>query len=176
MRFPALQTKSIQATLFNTAMSLKAQKEGFTKLAMASDYANLIEGGLSTSNDRIKQSPDKIFRFIRASLKGLNFFVSKREPSIKYMTEALRMNDRELVNAIYDIQAKLVLRDGFTDDIGFTVDDRGDEKDRQSATRHQDQRHLRFDLREKSQRRTQNQRLETITAPRERSVPRISWA
>jgi hypothetical protein len=32
------------------------------------------------------------------------------------MTEALRMNDRELINAIYDIQAKLVLRDGFTDD------------------------------------------------------------
>jgi NitT/TauT family transport system substrate-binding protein len=116
VRFPALQTKAIQATLFSTGMSLKAQKEGFTKLAAASDYANLIEGGLSTSNDRIKQSPDKIFRFIRASLKGLNFFVSKREPSIKYMTEALRMNDRELVNAIYDIQAKLVLREGFTDD------------------------------------------------------------
>ncbi len=116
VRFPALQTKSIQATLFNTAMSLKAQKEGFTKLALASDYANLIEGGLSTSNDRIKQGPDKIFRFIRAALKGLNFFVTKKEPSIKYMTEALRMNDRELVNAIYDIQAKLVLRDGFTDD------------------------------------------------------------
>ena len=116
VRFPALQTKSIQATLFNTAMSLKAQKEGFTKLALASDYANLIEGGLSTSNDRIKQGPDKIFRFIRAALKGLNFFVVKREASIKYMTEALRMNDRELVNSIYDIQAKLVVRDGFTDD------------------------------------------------------------
>lgn len=116
IRFPALQTKSIQATLFNTGMSLKAQKEGFTKLAVASDYANLIEGGLSTSNDRIKQSPDKIFRFIRAALKGLNFFVVKREPSIKYMTEALRMNDRELVTAIYDIQSKLVLREGFTDD------------------------------------------------------------
>ena len=116
VRFPALQTKSIQATLFNTAMSLKAQKEGFTKLALASDYANLIEGGLSTSNDRIKQGPDKIFRFIRAALKGLNFFVVNREASIKYMTEALRMNDRELVSAIYDIQSKLVLRDGFTDD------------------------------------------------------------
>ena len=116
VRFPALQTKSIQATLFNTGMSLKAQKEGFTKLAVASDYANLIEGGLATSNDRIKQSPEKIFRFIRAALKGLNFFVVKREQSIKYMTEALRMNDRELVHAIYDIQSKLVLREGFTDD------------------------------------------------------------
>jgi ABC-type nitrate/sulfonate/bicarbonate transport system substrate-binding protein len=116
VRFPALQTKSIQATLFNSGMSLKAQKEGFTKLAAASDYANLIEGGLATSNDRIKQNPEKIFRFIRASLKGINFFASKREPAIKYMTEALRLKDPELINAIYDIQSKLVLRDGFTDD------------------------------------------------------------
>src|SRR5262249_2111580 len=116
VRFPALQTKSIQATLFSTGMSLKAQKEGFTKLAMAGDYPNLIEGGLATSNDRIKQSPDKIFHFIRAALKGLHFFIAKREPSIKIMMDALRLKDHELVNAIYDIQSKLVLRDGFTDD------------------------------------------------------------
>ena len=116
VRFPALQTKSIQATLFNTAMSIRAQKEGFTKLAVASDYANLIEGGFATSNDRIKQNPEKIFRLIRAALKGIHFFVNKKEPAIKYMMEALRMKDRELVNTIYDIQSKLVLRDGFTDD------------------------------------------------------------
>ena len=59
IRFPALQTKSIQATLFNTGMSLKAQKEGFTKLAVASDYANLIEGGLSTSNDGLSKTPTR---------------------------------------------------------------------------------------------------------------------
>jgi ABC-type nitrate/sulfonate/bicarbonate transport system substrate-binding protein len=116
VRFPALQTKSIQATLFNTAMSIRAQKEGFTKLAVASDYANLIEGGLATSNERIKQHPERIFRLIRASLKGINFFVSKKEPAMKYMMDALRMKDRELANTIYDIQSKLILRDGFTDD------------------------------------------------------------
>src|SRR6059036_2016494 len=53
VRFPALQTKSIQATLFNTAMSIKAQKEGFSKLGNASEYANLIEGGLATTHDKI---------------------------------------------------------------------------------------------------------------------------
>ncbi|MET0503024.1 MAG: ABC transporter substrate-binding protein, partial [Candidatus Binatia bacterium] len=116
VRFPALQTRAIQATLFNTGMSLRAQKEGFTKLAMASDYANLIEGGLATTNDRIKQNPDKILRFIRASLKGVTFFVSKREPAIKYMMDALRLKDRELANAIYDLQSKLILREGFSDD------------------------------------------------------------
>jgi NitT/TauT family transport system substrate-binding protein len=116
VRFPALQTKSIQATLFNTAMSLKAQKEGFTKLATASDYANLIEGGLATTSDRIKQSPEKIFRFVRGALKGLNFFVTKREPALKYMMDGLRMKDRELATTIYDIQSRLLLRDGFSDD------------------------------------------------------------
>jgi NitT/TauT family transport system substrate-binding protein len=116
VRFPALQTKSIQATLFNTAMSIKAQKEGFTKLGNASEYANLIEGGLATTYDKIKQSPEKIFRFVRGALKGLNYYVTKREPAIKFMMDGLRMKDRELVSLIYDLQIPLVLRDGFSDD------------------------------------------------------------
>lgn len=116
VRYPALQTKAVHATLFNTATSLRAQKEGFNKLANASEYANLIEGGLATSTERIKQSPDKIFRFVRAALKGLNYFVDRREPAIRYMMEALRMKDRELVSAIYDIQSRLALKEGFTND------------------------------------------------------------
>jgi ABC-type nitrate/sulfonate/bicarbonate transport system substrate-binding protein len=116
IRFPALQTGSIHATLFNTGMSIQAQKEGFRKLAAASDYANLIEGGLATASDKIKQNPDKIFRFIRAALKGLHHFVSKRESAIKYMMEGLRIKERELAEAIYDLQAKLILPEGYTDD------------------------------------------------------------
>src|SRR5918992_1054885 len=116
VRFPALQTKSIHATLFNTAMSIRAQKEGFSKLGTASDYANLIEGGLATSHDKIKQSPERIFRFVRAALKGLNYFVSKREPALKYMMDALRMKDREMASTIYDIQTRLLLKEGYSDD------------------------------------------------------------
>lgn len=116
VRFPAMKAKAIQATLFNTGTSIKAQKEGFTKLASAGDYANLIQGGLATSEDKIKQNPGKLYKFIRASLKGINFFVSKREPAIKYMMGALRLTDREMANAIYDIESKLILRQGFSDD------------------------------------------------------------
>jgi len=116
VRFPALQTKAIQATLFNTAMSIKAQKEGFSKLGNASEYANLIEGGLATSQDKIKQQPEKIQRFVRGALKGLKFYVSKREAAVKYMMDTLRMKDQELVSSIYDILTPLALREGFSDD------------------------------------------------------------
>lgn len=91
IRLPALQAKAIQATLFSTGMSLQAQKEGFTKLAAAADYATVIEGGLAAAKDKIKQNPDKIFRFVRAAVKGVQFFVTKR-------------------------QSKLTLRTGFSDD------------------------------------------------------------
>lgn len=116
VRFPALQTKSISATLFNTGMSLQAQKAGFSKLASAADYANLIEGGFAATSEKIKQNPEKIFRFIRASLKGIKFFASKREPSIKLMMDNMKISDHELVTAIYDINSKLILRDGYSDD------------------------------------------------------------
>ncbi len=116
VRLPALQAKAIQATLFNTGTSIKAQREGFTKLASAGDYANLIQGGLATSDETLKQNPNRIFRLIRASLKGLRFFVEKREPAMKYMMDALRLSDRETANAIYDIESKLVLRDGSSAD------------------------------------------------------------
>jgi ABC-type nitrate/sulfonate/bicarbonate transport system substrate-binding protein len=116
VRYPALQAKAIQATLFNTGMSIQAQKEGFTKLAAASDYANLIDGGLATANDKIKQNPEKLFRFIRAALKGINYFANKREAAIKYMMDALRMKDRELASAIYDLYSKLLLHEGYSDD------------------------------------------------------------
>ena len=116
VRYPALQARAIQATLFNTGMSVQAQKDGFTKLAAASDYANLIDGGLATSNDKLKQNPEKIFRFVRAALKGINYFASKREAAIKYMTDALRMKDHELAGAIYDLYVKLIVREGYSDD------------------------------------------------------------
>jgi NitT/TauT family transport system substrate-binding protein len=116
IRLPALQAKAIQATLFNTSMSLQAQKEGFSKLAAASDYASVIEGGLAAASDRLQQNPDKVFRFVRASLKGLQFFVAKREAAIKIMMEASRATDRELANAIYDSWSNLLLRTGYSGD------------------------------------------------------------
>jgi NitT/TauT family transport system substrate-binding protein len=116
VRFPALQSKAIEATLFNTSTSIEAQKAGFTKLGNASDYATLIQGGIAAADVKVKENPQKISRFIRASLKGLHFFLDKREPAIKYMMDALRMTDRSLANQIYDIEAKLLLRNGYSDD------------------------------------------------------------
>jgi len=90
VRLPALKAKAIQATLFNTATSIRAQKDGLVKLGAAGEYVNVIQGGIATSDEKIKQQPAKIARFMRASLKGVAFFLAKRDAAIKYSTDILR--------------------------------------------------------------------------------------
>lgn len=125
VRLPALKAKAIQATLFNTAASLRAQKDGFTKLASAGEYVNTIQGGIATSDERIKQQPAKITRFLRAGMKGLAFFLAKREASIKYSMDILRLKDRDMAAAIYDEESRLLVRDGTSDEklMLFLIDD-----------------------------------------------------
>lgn len=116
VRFPALKGRAIQATLMNTTTSIKAQREGFTKLATAADYVSFIQGGIATTDEKIRQNPARTARFVRASLKGLNFFLSKREPSIGYVGEILRLKDREMAGTIYDLESQVMLREALTDD------------------------------------------------------------
>ena len=126
MRFISLKGKVIQATLLDAANSYRAQKEGFNKLAAAGDYVNeYMSGGIVTSVERIKQSPDKIARFMTAALKGYLFFSSRREPSINYMMQFLKTKDREAVSAIYDASLKVMTRDGMVEEkvLQAVVDD-----------------------------------------------------
>jgi NitT/TauT family transport system substrate-binding protein len=115
VRFPALKAKAIQATLFNTAASLRAQKDGFVKLAAAGEYVNTIQGGLATSDDKIKQQPAKISKIMRAALKGAAFYLAKRDAAIKYSMDILKLKDRDMAAAIYDEEAKLMVRNGISD-------------------------------------------------------------
>ena len=117
MRFISLKGKVIQATLLDAANSYRAQKEGFNKLAAAGDYVSeYLNGGIVTSADRIKQAPDKIARFMTGALKGYLFFTIRREPSINYMMQFLKTNDREAISAIYDASVKVMTREGMVEE------------------------------------------------------------
>jgi ABC-type nitrate/sulfonate/bicarbonate transport system substrate-binding protein len=113
MRFISLKGKVIQATLLDAANSYRAQKEGFTRLASAGEYVHrYLNGGVVVAHESIKKSPEKIARFITASVKGYVFFTTQREASINYMMELLKAKDRDAVGAIYDASVKTMSRDG----------------------------------------------------------------
>src|SRR5947208_17157206 len=67
VRFPALQTKSIQATLFSSATRIKAQRDGIIKLAKPGDYLNLIKAGWTPSAQKSNQIPPQASRLIHSA-------------------------------------------------------------------------------------------------------------
>lgn len=113
----SLKGKAIQATLLDPANSYRAQKEGFNKLASAGDYIRrYINGGVVASQEKIRQAPYTIGRFMTASIKGYRFFLNRREAAINHMMEIFKAKDRDTVSAIYDATIKVVSRDGSADD------------------------------------------------------------
>jgi ABC-type nitrate/sulfonate/bicarbonate transport system substrate-binding protein len=112
VRFMAMKGRAISATLLSPTTNLRAQRDGFHSLAKASDYVIFLQGGLATPDDKIKRDPDKIIKFLRASHKGLHYFLTKREQSIIYLMEMLKLKDRDTVSRIYNIESQYLTRDG----------------------------------------------------------------
>ena len=117
MRYMSLKGKVIQATLLDSANSYRAQREGFVKLASAADYVpQYLNGGICAAQEKIRTAPERIGRFMTAALKGYFFFMNRREPSVNYMMELLKTNDRDAAAAIYDSSVRVMSRDGTIDD------------------------------------------------------------
>ncbi len=113
LRFLSLKGKAIQATLLDAANSYRARREGFHVLAAAGDYVtNYFNSALVAPQEAIRQSPEKIRRFMTAAVKGYRYFVDRRDGSIQHMMAILKAGDRDAVAAIYDANVKVVSRDG----------------------------------------------------------------
>ena len=96
---------------------LVAQKEGLNKLAAAGDYvSHYVSSGIFSAQDKLKQSPDKIARFMTGALKGYVFFTARREAPINYMIQFLKSKDRDAVSAIYDVSVKVMTCDGMAEE------------------------------------------------------------
>lgn len=112
-RFMALRGKAIQATLLDPINSFLAQREGFVKLASALDYVRHdIGGGVVVSEEQMRRAPDRIARLLRATLKGLLFFLNRQEPAISHLQSILALEDRRVAVSVYDALNKIYSRNG----------------------------------------------------------------
>jgi ABC-type nitrate/sulfonate/bicarbonate transport system substrate-binding protein len=77
----ALLARQVDAALVGTEMGIKAEAKGFHVIARASDYVPLGLGGISTSLDTLKNRPDTIKRFLRGTIKSLQYIKADKNKS-----------------------------------------------------------------------------------------------
>ena len=113
----ALRAGRISAALLSPPRQLMLYREGFNNLGFSGDYlSTYMTGGIGTTNEKIRRSPDEVLAFIRGSLKGVEFYKKNRNESIKMISKELRISDPVLAGQVYDLHAGRLSRNGMEDE------------------------------------------------------------
>jgi NitT/TauT family transport system substrate-binding protein len=110
-RYAALKSGSIAASMLSAPHSLRAEKEGFTKLAATRDYVNVSGTGLVVHADQIKKRPAMMKRFMRASLRAMNFIRENPIETSQMIVREFGM-DQDVAALAYKVLLELLSPDG----------------------------------------------------------------
>ena len=100
----ALRTGLIAACLLSPPRQLILYREGFSRLAYSGDYlASYPSGGVGATEEKIKNNPAEVFAFVKASLKGLQYYSQHRPESIDIISKYLGVKDLALAGEVYDL-------------------------------------------------------------------------
>src|ERR1041384_6364608 len=110
-RYAALRSGTIAASMLSAPHSLRAEKEGFTRIAVTRDYVDVPGTALVVHADRIRKRPAMIKRFIRAMLRSLNFLRDNRADTTRMIVREFGM-DQEVAALAYKTLLDLISPDG----------------------------------------------------------------
>jgi NitT/TauT family transport system substrate-binding protein len=100
----ALRTNRIAACLLSPPRQLVLYREGFSKLAYSGDYlAAYPSGGIGATEEKIRTNPSEVLAFVRASLRGLQYYTGNRAESVDHIAKYLGIKDPSLAAEVYDL-------------------------------------------------------------------------
>jgi len=101
VRFGALLAGTVDATMITIGMARQAQAKGFRILAYSGDYVSSLSANLETSDDKIQNAPEEVYKVVKATLKGQLFYHRHPNEAAKFIMEVLRINDFNEVKEIW---------------------------------------------------------------------------
>jgi NitT/TauT family transport system substrate-binding protein len=106
----ALQARRVHATVVSPPATLFARKAGMSFLVNLSELKVEYQGStIATRRSLMKKYPNLMLRTMRAMLRGIHFFKTRREDALKVLGKFLGTNDREALMESWeygDIPAK----------------------------------------------------------------------
>jgi len=113
----ALRAGVIAACLLSPPRQLILYREGFSRLAYSGDYLPYYpSGGVGATDDKIKNHPAEVLAFVRASLKGLQYYSQHRAQSIDLISKYLGVKDLSLAGEVYDLHLSRLGGMGYLED------------------------------------------------------------
>jgi ABC-type nitrate/sulfonate/bicarbonate transport system substrate-binding protein len=110
-RYAALKSGTLAASMLSAPHSLRAEKDGFTRIAVTPDYIDVPGTAFVAHADKIKKQPQMVKRFLRASLRAMNFIRDNRADTTQMIVREFGM-DQEIAGLAYKQLLELLSVDG----------------------------------------------------------------
>jgi ABC-type nitrate/sulfonate/bicarbonate transport system substrate-binding protein len=110
-RYAALKSGTLAASMLSAPHSLRAEKDGFIKIAATRDYVDVPGTAFVTHADKIKKQPNMIKRFMRAALRAMNYIRDNRADTTQMIMREFGM-DQEIAGLAYKTLLDLLSPDG----------------------------------------------------------------
>jgi len=100
----ALKSGGLEAATLNAEFTILARKEGFKELVdMSTLGLSFPTSAIVTSRSFIKRNENAVRKFVRGFVEGNHFAKTQRAASVEVFRKYIRNDDREYLNAIYDL-------------------------------------------------------------------------
>ena len=102
LMWPALQTKKVAATVLQPPWTLLARQSGMNFLVDLSDLKIEYQGStLASRRSFIRDNPNVTRRVLRAIVRGVHFFYSRKEESLRVLAKFLATDNAEALEEGY---------------------------------------------------------------------------
>ena len=114
-RFAVLDTGVVDASFLSVPENILALEKGYNELVFAGDVVEFPQNGMGTSEKKIREQPDEVYRMVRATLRGLQFVWDKNnhEAVVNVLMKQWRMSDQKIATETFRHVSRVLTRDAY---------------------------------------------------------------
>ena len=112
LRYQALVKDAVDGSLLAPPHNFRAATDGFRKLAFLGDFLQATSASIAITENFKSADADLVFRFVRASLRGIYFYKQNREAALRFIMKFLGIQDKTLAEKSYGFHLTSLTSDG----------------------------------------------------------------
>jgi ABC-type nitrate/sulfonate/bicarbonate transport system substrate-binding protein len=112
-RYAVLETGVVDASFLSVPENIIALEKGYNELIFAGDVVEFPQNGLGTSEKKIRENPDEVYRMVRATLRGLQFVWEKnnQEAVTSILMKQWKLNDPRMAGEMFKQVTRVLTKD-----------------------------------------------------------------
>ena len=114
-RYAVLENGVVDASFLSVPENIIALEKGYNELIFAGDVVEFPQNGFGTSEKKIRENPDEVYRMVRATLRGLQFVWDKnnQEAVISILMKQWKMNDPRMATEMFKQVTRVLTKDAY---------------------------------------------------------------